>query len=453
MTLADSSAIAFGRLAGEEYVRNFDDLHPPLSHHEALVEANRCYFCFDAPCMEACPTSIDIPMFIRQITTENPRGSARTIFAENILGGMCARVCPTETLCEEVCVREDAEGKPVKIGQLQRYSTDHLMDLGEQPFSRGQSSGKKVAIVGGGPAGLSCAHRLAMYGHEVTVFDRRAKAGGLSEYGIAAYKAADNFAARELQFVLEIGGISVETDKALGKELSLADLNNEFDAVFLSLGLANVNALGLEGEDAPGCMDAVDYIADLRQAEDLSSLPVGRNIVVIGGGMTAIDVAIQTKLLGAKEVIIAYRRGAEEMGASLYEQELAQTHGVTIRHWLQPNALKLNASGEIAGIELEATAYKDGRLTGTGEMVTLAADMVFKAIGQKFNADPLADSGVEMESRRIKVDADRQTSVAGVWAGGDCVAGGEDLTVVAVEDGKVAAMSIHRTLSLKGGDK
>ena len=447
MTTIAKSGTGQGRLSTEQYEQNFSDLHPLLSRHEALVEADRCYFCYDAPCMNACPTGIDIPLFIRQISTGNPKGSAKTIFAENILGGMCARVCPTETLCEEVCVREEAEGKPVKIGMLQRYATDNFMQSDDHPFSRAIASGKKIAIVGGGPAGLSCAHRLATYGHDVTIFDNRNKAGGLNEYGIASYKSVDNYAQRELAFIQDISGITIENGKSLGVELSLESLKNEYDAVFLSLGLANVNSLGLEGEDAPGCIDAVNYIADLRQASDLSKLPVGQNIVVIGGGMTAIDVAVQTKLLGAQDVTIAYRRGSEEMGASDFEQELAQTHGVMIRHWLQPNALLLDGAGEISGIELENTEQTDAGLKGNGEMVTLVADMVFKAIGQKFNGDPLVDSGIELASGRIRVNEDRRTSVDGIWAGGDCVAGGEDLTVVAVEDGKIAAENIHQTLS------
>ena len=281
----------------------------------------------------------------------------------------------------------------------------------------------------------------------MTIFDAREKAGGLNEYGIASYKSVENYAQCELAFIQDIGGITIENGKSLGVELSLDTLKNEYDAVFLSLGLADVNSLGLAGEDAPGCIDAVDYIADLRQASDLSKLPVGQNIVVIGGGMTAIDVAVQTKLLGAQDVTIAYRRGSENMGASDFEQELAQTHGVMIRHWLQPNALLLDDAGEISGIELENTEQTDAGLKGNGEMVTLVADMVFKAIGQKFNGDPLADSGIEMASNRIKVNDDRRTSVDGIWAGGDCIAGGEDLTVVAVEDGKIAAENIHQTLS------
>jgi NADPH-dependent glutamate synthase beta chain and related oxidoreductases len=436
-----------GRLPGADYSDNFSDIHPPLDDHEALVEADRCYFCYDAPCMNACPTSIDIPMFIRQIQAGRPVSAARTIFEQNILGGMCARVCPTETLCEEVCVREVAEGKPVKIGLLQRYATDRFLERDlPHPFRRAAPTGKRIAVVGAGPAGLSCAHRLASLGHDVTILEAREKAGGLNEYGIAAYKTTDDFAQTEVDFVLGVGGIELKQGIRLGRDVMLADLANGFDAVFLGLGLPGTNALGLPGEDAEGVIDAVDYIARLRQAEDLSTLPVGRRIVVIGGGMTAIDIAMQTKLLGAEEVTIAYRRGEENMNASAYEQELARAHGVVIRHWLQPVELVRDGAGAVAAITLEYTEMRDGRLAGTGETVTLPADQVFKAIGQTFDAGPIDGAGLELEKGRIRADAERRTSHPKIWAGGDCVAGGEDLTVASVEDGKIAAMSIHTTL-------
>ena len=440
--------IRTGRLDQLDYDNNFEDLHAPLSRHEAMVEADRCYFCYDAPCMTACPTSIDIPLFIREIAADNPSGSAKTILNQNILGGMCARVCPTETLCEEVCVREEAEGKPVKIGQLQRYATDHLMaEAKEHPFKRAASTGKRVAVVGAGPAGLSCAHRLAMHGHDVTIFEARPKAGGLNEHGIAAYKTTHNFAQLEVDFVLGIGGIEIKNNQALGRDISVEQLRDDYDAVFIGVGLGNTNNLGLEGEDNDGCLDAVDYIEKLRQTDDLSSLPVGRDVVVIGGGMTAIDIAIQTKLLGAENVTIAYRRGQDGMNASLYEQELAQTHGVAIRHWLQPTALISNDANEITGIELEYTSQENGKLEGTGEKIKLEADQVFKAIGQKFDSSILSDAGIELEAHRIKITDDGKTSLTKVWAGGDCVAGGEDLTVESVEDGKLAAESIHAFLT------
>ncbi|MRG54494.1 FAD-dependent oxidoreductase [Phyllobacterium sp. SYP-B3895] len=438
-----------GRLPAEDYADVFSDLHPPLTRHEAFVESDRCYFCYDAPCMNACPTGIDIPLFIREINADNPTGSAKTILSENILGGMCARVCPTETLCEQACVREIAEGKPVKIGLLQRYATDHLMANGKHPFQRAEPSGKSVAVVGAGPAGLSAAHRLAMRGHDVTIFEARPKAGGLNEYGIAAYKTPDDFAQKELDFILEIGGITIQNDKALGRDVSLDALHAGFDAVFLGIGLPSVNELGLEGEDAAGCIDAVDYISVLRQSDDLSEIAVGRDVVVIGGGMTAIDVAVQTKLLGAENVIIAYRRGPEHMNASAFEQELALKNGVIIRHWLQPRELTRNEHGEVCGITLDYTAITDGRLGVTGESITLASDQIFKAIGQAPAATLLAEAGIALSRGRISVDEEGRTSIPGIWAGGDCVADGEDLTVAAVQDGKIAAESIHRALMQK----
>ena len=355
--------IASGRLAPAEYAANFADLHPPLDEHEALVEADRCYFCYDAPCMQACPTSIDIPMFIREIATGNPIGSARTIFDQNILGGMCARVCPTETLCEEACVRETAEGKPVQIGRLQRYATDAAMEAGKQFYTRAAPTGRRIAVVGAGPAGLAAAHRLAVKGHDVTVFEAKEKPGGLNEYGIAAYKSTGDFAQAEVDYVTAIGGIAIEYGRALGRDVHLSDLAASYDAVFLGMGLAGVNALRADGEDAQGVEDAVDFISVLRQASDLGSLPIGRRVVVIGGGMTAVDAAVQSKLLGAEEVTICYRRGKEQMNASEFEQDLAASHGVTIRHWLQPKKV-IAQDGRVAAIELEYTAERDGRLAG-----------------------------------------------------------------------------------------
>lgn len=442
--------IRAGRLSPDDYLQNFDDIHPPLDPHEAAVEADRCYFCYDAPCTIACPTSIDIPQFIRQISTGNPLGAAKTIFAENILGGMCARVCPTETLCEEACVRNVAEDKPVRIGLLQRHATDAYMASGAgSHFKRAAETGKRVAIVGGGPAGLSCAHALAVNGHDVTIYEARPKLGGLNEYGIAAYKTVNDFAQQEVEFLLSVGGIKVEAGKQLGRDFTLAELRAGHDAVFLAMGLGGVNALAAEGEDLEGVLDAVSYIASLRQAKDLSTLPVGRRVVVIGGGMTAIDIAIQTRKLGAEEVTILYRRGQDAMKASRYEQELAQVEGVLIRDWFAPSRI-VGEGGKVKALEAERmTLDSSGRLAGTGEKVTFPADQVFKAIGQTFIADPVngGSEPLALEGGRIRVDADRKTSLSGVWAGGDCVAGGEDLTVASVEDGKLAARSIHAALT------
>ncbi|WP_306111070.1 MULTISPECIES: NAD(P)-dependent oxidoreductase [Roseovarius] len=429
--------ITSGRLSEDDLARNFSDLHPPLDPHEALVAADRCYFCHDAPCITACPTDIDIPLFIRQIATGTPEAAARTILTQNILGGMCARVCPTETLCEQACVRETAEGKPVLIGQLQRYATDTLQAAGTHPFARAPETGKSVAVVGAGPAGLACAHRLAMHGHSVTLFDARPKPGGLNEYGIAAYKTVDGFAEREVDWLLKIGGITLENGKALGPDLSLDTLRDQFDAIFLGIGLGGVNALGLDGEDKTGVLDAVDFISDLRQASDLRALQVGRDVVVIGGGMTAIDAAVQAKLLGALNVTLVYRRGRDRMNASVYEQDLAASKGVRIITNATPRAI--HGNGTVREIEFE---YTDDALTPTGETVRIPADQVFKAIGQALAGDALPD----LDGRKIAVTGAGRTSVTGIWAGGDCAAGGDDLTVTAVAEGRDAAEDIHKSL-------
>ena len=437
--------VAPGRLDSATLDANFTDLHPPLNLHEARVEADRCYFCYDAPCQSACPTSIDIPLFIRQIATDNALGAARTILESNIMGGMCARVCPTETLCEEACVREAAEGKPVRIGLLQRHAVDAQMETGATPFTRGAPTGKRVAIVGAGPAGLACAHALAVAGHEAMIFERREKAGGLNEYGIAAYKAPDDFAAKETAFILSIGGVSVKYGAALGRDFTLDELRSDYDAVFLGVGLGATNKLGLPGEGAlANVIDAVDYIAELRQAKDLTTLPVGRRVVVIGGGMTAVDVAVQSKRLGAESVTIVYRRGVDQMKASEFERELAQTNGVLIHPWARPVAL--DAHGDAAsGVVFERTREDGGALVADGDPFRIEADVVFAAIGQK--GAPEAFAGVDLaRDGRIVVDPERRTSLPGVWAGGDCIAGGLDLTVSAVEDGKQAARSIDAAL-------
>ncbi len=441
------------RLSPEEYSENFSDLHPPLDAHQAAVEADRCYFCHDAPCVTACPTGIDIPSFIQKIATGNLRGSAKKILDENIFGAMCARVCPTEVLCEEACVRNAGENKPVAIGLLQRFSTDHLFADGTQIFTRGPDSGKRVAIVGAGPAGLSCAHRLSMLGHTVTVFEARTKCGGLNEYGIAAYKVTDSIAQREIDYVLGIGGIEINTAQAAGRDFSLADLREKYDAVFLGMGLGGINQLGLQDEDMNNVLSAVDYIAELRQTDDLASLPVGGRVVVVGGGMTAIDIACQSRRLGADEVTLVYRRGAEEMGASAFERDLARSDGVRIIYWAAPVRI-LSENGALHSVEFEKTrANGAGSPEGTGEKFVIEADMLFKAIGQAFESASLEGSAEspDLEGGRITVDEERQTSLGGVWAGGDCVVGGEDLTVAAVQDGKVAAQSIHRYLSGEAG--
>jgi len=440
--------IAAGRLDAETCASNFRDLHAAFDPNEARIAAERCLFCYDAPCVAACPTSIDIPLFIRQIAHSQPVPAAKTILDANILGAMCARVCPTENLCEGACVREAYEQDPVEIGRLQRFATDAAFAAGKQFYRAGEPTGRGIAVVGAGPAGLACAHAAARAGHSVTIFEAREKGGGLNEYGIAAYKATDGIAQAELAYILDVGGIELRRGVRLGRDVTLAQLRAEYDAVFLGMGLGDVNDLGL-GRNVAGIRDAVDFIAELRQAADKSSVPVGRHVVVIGGGMTAIDAATQAKLLGAESVTIVYRRGLEAMGASAYERQVAQTGGVLIRPSLKPAEVGVGADGSVSSITFEYTALREGALVGAGDTTTLACDQVLVAIGQSLLAADLTDAGLALANGRVAVDASRATTLPGVFAGGDCVAGGEDLTVVAVEDGKIAARSIDAWLVSK----
>ena len=485
-TLQLPSALACGvqgaRLNLADYAANFSDSHPPLTPAQAAIEAERCYYCFDAPCITACPTGIDIPSFIGRIAQNNLRGAARAILEANPLGGLCARVCPTEVLCEQACVRNANEDKPVEIGALQRHATDALMaDPGAPLFTRAAPTGKRVAVVGAGPAGLACAHGLARLGHEVVLFDSRPKAGGLNEYGIAAYKVVDNFVQREVDWLLSIGGIDLRLGCEIGRDTTLAELRGGFDAVFLGLGLGGVNALGVDEPEAVGLAAAVDFIAKLRQASDLgidlksdlknglknglasglasglanglangltsglASVPVGRHVIVIGGGMTAVDAAVQSKLLGAESATIVYRRGPAAMSASQVEQDWALTHGVVIRHWAAPKTV-VTEGGAVTGLVLACTALEDGHLIETGATFTLPADMLLRAIGQTY-LPKAAGPALRLKAGRIECDAEGRTNLPRVWAGGDCRHGGRDLSVEAVEHGKVAARSIHAELT------
>jgi glutamate synthase (NADPH/NADH) small chain len=434
-----------GRLAPDDYARNFSDAHPPLARSQALIEAERCYYCYAAPCQTACPTGIDIPAFIQRVAQDNVRGAAEAILTANPLGGMCARVCPTEVLCEQACVRNTHESKPVEIGLLQRYAVEGFFDSPARPlFERAPATGRRVAVVGAGPAGLAAAHGLARRGHEVTLFDAAPKLGGLNEYGLATYKVAGGFAQREIDWLLSIGGITPKLNCLLGRDMTLDGLLASHDAVFLGLGLAGVNALGIAEPQLPGLRDAVDFIAELRQnAPEI--VPVGRRVVVIGGGMTAVDAAVQSRLLGAEQVTMVYRRGPEGLSASTHEQHWAQTHGVTIRCWARPLSVEA-AGGVVRGMRFAATRTEGGRLVDTGEQFFLEADLVLRAIGQTYVPEP-AGSAIELQGGRIRTDEQFRTSVPRVWAGGDCRFGGRDLTVEAVEHGKRAAESIHATLT------
>ncbi|MDR5762126.1 NAD(P)-dependent oxidoreductase [Caballeronia sp. LZ035] len=438
MTMKAIGDIATGRLAPDQLACEFADVAPLLDATAAAAAASRCFYCYDAPCIQACPTQIDIPGFIRKIGNGNLKGAAVDILSANPLGGMCARVCPTEILCEGSCVRNHPGDKPVAIGALQRHATDRAMARGEPLFSRAPETGRRVAVVGAGPAGLACAYRLALSGHRAVIFDARAKPGGLNEYGIAAYKTVEDYAQREIEWLHSIGGIEIRTGMALGRDVTLDELRTQYDAVFLGFGLAGVRELALDGETLGGVMNAVDFIEQVRQADDLASVPVGRRVVVIGGGNTAVDACVQSRKLGATNVTMAYRRGVENMSATWAEREFAQTNGVGIVTHAKPVRL-IGVDGQVTGVEFERDA----------ERFVIEADMVLKAIGQTLVPVGVARELLTLDSGRIVTDENRQTTLAKVWAGGDCATHeGLDLTVQAVQDGKLAAASIDASFEL-----
>lgn len=430
-------------LTTEQLNLNFQDLHKPLNQQQALAESDRCLYCYDAPCIQACPTSIDIPTFIHQIRSDDLLGAAQTILSQNIMGGTCARVCPTEVLCEEVCVLNTSIEQPVEIGLLQRHAVDHLINnTNKQPFTRAQTTGKHIAVVGAGPAGLSCAHRLATLGHDVSIYEAKAKSGGLNEYGLAAYKMVDDYAQQEVDFILNIGGITVKHEKTLGENLSLQQLTDNYDAVFIGIGLSQTYSLGLDKENIKGISDAVDFIEELRQTEDKLQVNIGNDVVVIGAGNTAIDAAVQAKRLGAENVTLVYRRGEQHMSATAFEVDLARKSGVTIKLWSTP--IKIKGKSKIKALQFAKTQLKDGKLVTTKEHYKLKTDCLLKAIGQKL--DPSVLGEIKTTQGKINIDDNYQTSQALIYAGGDAIKSGEDLTVQAVEDGKQAAIAIDQAL-------
>lgn len=435
-----------GRLSPEAYAAHFTDHVPPLTQAQAMLEASRCLYCFDAPCMHACPTRIDVPSFIRRIAEGNVRGAAASILESNPLGGFCARDCPTEVLCEQVCVRNVQQGQPVAIGRLQRFAVDGLMASTEsQIFTRAADTGRHIAVVGAGPAGLACAHALARTGHSVTVFEAEPKAGGLNEYGVATYKTAGDYAQREVQWLMAIGGITLRCGWRLQGVEQLEHLRQRFDAVFLGLGLGATHALDVPGESLAGVEDAIGFIRRLRQTQDMATVPIGRRVVVIGGGMTAIDAAVQSKLLGAETVTIVYRRGPQYMRASDKERDLAQVQGVGIVYWHAPVEV-LGDDGQVRAVRFVRQHLEGERLVPGDDQRLIEADMVLKAIGQRLDSRVLRQCGLALRDGRIAVDGAGRTSLTKVWAGGDCIAEGEDLTVTAVSQGLRAARDIDRLL-------
>jgi glutamate synthase (NADPH/NADH) small chain len=438
-------SIQNNRLSPQEYENNFSDIHPPFDKKEAaLVEANRCLFCYDAPCIKSCPTSINIPKFIKQITTDNIKGSAHTIFDSNIFGGGCSRVCPVEKLCEGSCVFNLMHEAPIPIAKLQRYSTEKAIHEKWQLFQRKPSSGKKVAVIGAGPAGLSCAHVLSREGIDVTVFEKESRGGGLMTYGIAAYKVTPEFCQDEVDFITSLGGINIEYNKELGKNISLAELQATYDAVFLGIGVGLARQLNIPGEELIGVVDAIEFIYQLR-SESFNQVPVGDKVAVIGLGMTAIDAATQAKRLGAKEVTIVYRRTQDEMPCTQVELDIAMLDGCKIL-WLAAPKEVLGNDGMVKQLvcsEMElGLADNSGRKSpvDTGRTFSLDVDMVIKAAGQMPFVNLVEQNGLNHSNGKIIVK-NNATSINNVFAGGDCVNGGREV-VDAVQAGKDGAGAI-----------
>jgi dihydropyrimidine dehydrogenase (NAD+) subunit PreT len=437
------------KLAPDQYEKNFSDLYPPMAHDEAMAEASRCLFCYDAPCINACPTHIDIPKFIKQIATRNIKGSARTILAANLFGGSCARVCPVEALCEGDCVMNDLHKKPIEIGRLQRFATDHVFGRGEHTklFQKGASNGKKVAVIGAGPAGLSCAGYLAQLGYQVTVYDARPKPGGLNTYAIAEYKMTMDTALKETEIVQALG-VTLKQGVQVGKDVSLSDLEKDNDAVFVGIGLGKTAPLGIEGENMPGVMDALTFIEQVKSRR-FDKIELGRRVIVIGAGNTAVDATTQAKRLGAEKVVMLYRRGPDEMPAYDYEFDLAKRDGIEFLWYTAPK--RILGNGRVERLECLRTKPKERGSAPEnvpGSEFAVECDMVIKALGQTKQKDFLQTlPGVKLDEKgRVIVDpATGQTSNPKFYAGGDCVNGGKEV-VNAVADGKRAAAAIHKNL-------
>jgi glutamate synthase (NADPH/NADH) small chain len=426
---------------------SFEELKPALGRDEALAEASRCLFCYDAPCTRACPTHIDVPAFIKKIATGNLRGSARTILSANVLGASCARVCPTEVLCEGACVMHDLHFRPIKIGQLQRHATDWAMSAGVRPFEPAPRRGGKVAIIGGGPAGLACAAELLRLGIEAVVFDAAERPGGLNTTGVAEYKMTPAFALREVEWLKE-AGLKVRSGVRVGVDVSIPELERLYDAIFVGVGLGRIGKLGIPGEELPGVVDAIDFIAELKLDRDRAKTKIGRRVAVIGGGNTAIDCVTQAERLGAEEVSLIYRRGLKEMPAYPHEVHLARESGTRFRFLSQP--VRVVGKDRVEGVELQAmrlgAADGSGRRAPEpvpGERETLPVDLVIAATGQEPQLRLLEMlPNVKLDRGRVVVDErTMQTSNPRYFAGGDCVSGGQEV-VNAVAEGKRAAAGI-----------
>jgi dihydropyrimidine dehydrogenase (NAD+) subunit PreT len=417
---------------------------PPLTTHEALVEANRCLYCYDAPCTQACPTHIDIPRFIKKIATGNMVGSATTILSSNLLGATCARVCPVQELCEGACVL-GSEHNPIAIGRLQRHAMDYAYSHGLNGFLKpGPATNKRIAVIGAGPAGLSCAGELARRGHHVTIFEKRELPGGLSTYGIIVLREPIEIALAEADMIRQLG-VDIQTGVDIGRDITAADLQSRFDAVFLSVGLGTTPSLGIPGEEH--VLDGLEYIR--RSKLDPGSLQPGRSVLVIGAGNTAIDCATVAKRLGSPQVTMIYRRTEREMTAYPHEYSFVKNEGVSFEFLGQPVRV-ISENGVVTGLECVRTRLTPHPEPIEGSAFILPADQIIKAIGQN-RPSIAARLGLATDRGLIGVNADLETSTPGIYAGGDCIrVKGAASTVMAVQDGKLAATAIHNKVMANG---
>ncbi|RSK36279.1 FAD-dependent oxidoreductase [Hymenobacter metallilatus] len=429
----------------QEFAGNFAQLKPLMSNSEALLESSRCLFCFDAPCIQACPSGIDIPLFIRQINSGNATGAARTIYEANYFGNACGKVCPTEVLCEGSCVYTAAGAKPIEIGRLQSHATRQVMDQGKPLFGPGAATGFRVAVIGAGPAGISCACELRKLGHEVDVFEAKGQPSGLTLYGVAPYKITNEETLAEMAYLEAQFGFRVHYNQPIQSRADLEKLETEYAAIFLGIGLGSTSGLGLPGEDRENCVGAVEFIEQLRIRQEHTA--VGRRVVVLGGGNTAMDAASESARLGAERVVLAYRRGKEEMGAYEFEYDLAKAVGVQGLFNVAP--LEIVGNGRVEGVKFVRTATRNGQVQPVpGSEFVEPCDMVIKATGQSKQTGFLSfipDLQLDAKGRILFDPNTGQTTNPRYFAAGDAANGGAEV-VNAAADGKAAAHGIHRFL-------